>query len=238
MRVAVQVFSFAEPDLKRTLDAYANCRTPAGAEFLYKVYVTPREAVTAYSVGAARDHDVFELVETPPGKLTSRDVAHDRAVDTGADVIVTGDADAPPLEEGYLETLLAPFEHPEVVATNSLPVAPGLIGLGIDAIGALEDVVRPHLHGQGSAFTATTWERAGGFDEAIDQRDAGAVRRAEEFGLYRRFAALGKVVNTGARVRNDSRRVRCALRSVGAREPTDPFCQRRGVATFEPRHQR
>lgn len=248
-RVAeVQVFAYAEPDLKRTLDAYAECQTPSGWELVYKACVTPRGAVArapadlqdlvARHVDVALEHDVFELLETPPGKLSSRNHAHAAAVDAGVDAIVAGDADAPPLDRDYLEQLLEPLKCPTTVATNARPVAPWTpLGTLTNAAGWLIDDLRPHVNGQGHALDARAWEFAGPF-EVDDETDATAVRLEEEFAFRRRLEDLGDVIDVGAaRVRNDIRRTRCALRrsfrGLGIDEPA--YCRRLGAETFQPR---
>lgn len=242
-RAEVQVFAFDEPDLKRTLEAYANCTTPAGWSVTYKACVTPRSAIASApaalhevvhrQVDIARNHDVFELVETPPGKLASRNHAHSLAADAGVDVLVVGDADAPPLTMDYLDQLLAPFAD-DVVATNARPVAPWTpIGAATNLMGWAHDVAVPHMNGQGHALRATAWEAAGPF-VVDDQTDNPEVRLEEEFALRRRLDELGNVVDVAdARVHNDTRRTRCKLEAVLPGDPS-PYCQRLGVETFAP----
>lgn len=239
----VQVFSYDEPELQETLDAFADCRVPDRWALRYEACVTPAGAgleaneLLARQVDQAVNHPVFELVRTPPGKLSSRNAAHDAgAVD--ADVIVAGDADAPPLDRGFLEALLTPFQDADVVATNGTPVAPWtLLGTATNLLSWGHDVIQPHLNGQGHAFTADGWRAAGPFDVEAE-RNSYRVRRDEEFAFRRRLEDLGRVVDVSdARVYNDVRRARCRLRSAGPREPSDPYCSRLGTTTFEPRRQ-
>jgi hypothetical protein len=257
MHVVVQVFALAEPDLDRTLDAYAACDVPPFvSELRYEACVTPWSVVTAsnvvaddtstlrellaHDIAAARRHPVFELVETPAGKLVSRNRAHGHAFDAGADVLVVGDGDAPPLSADYLEQLLRPLTYRRVIATNARPVAPWTpIGAATNAVGWLQDAVMPHVNGQGHALSRAGWQAAGPFDEAAEaERMIRTVRREEEFAFRRRLEAAGTVVDVeAARVYNDVRRTRCRLRpsfrAFGIEEPA--YCARIGVESFGPR---
>lgn len=244
----VQVFSYDEPDLKRALDAYARCYPPDGWRLSYQACITPRGAIQSAPASyrdlvhrwteIARAHPVFDLVHTPPGKLASRNAAHDAALEAGAEAVVAGDADAPPLDEDYLAALLAPLQDADVVATNGTPVAPSTpIGVATNVLGRLHDVVVPHMNGQGHAFATDAWADAGPF-AVDDQTDSRTVRLEEEFEFRRRLAALGDVVDVAtARVRNDTRRTRCRLEALLPGQPSD-YCQRIGVETFTPRSSR
>lgn len=243
----VQIFSYDEPTLDHTLDAYADCTIPQGWELSYWACVTPRNGVTHESirqhrVEIAREHDVFEYVRTPKGKLASRNYAHDMAVASGADVIVSGDGDGPPMYDGYLERLLAPFDRRGVVATNGRAKSntPGLAPIVNTAI-IVEDNVRPSLMGRGSAFTAGGWQRAGPFDERAEaDKNVRAVRAEEEFAFRRRLEQHGEVVQTRAKVLRDDRRIKCRLYerplSYLGREPS-AFCDRVGTESFQPREE-
>lgn len=236
---AIQVFALDEPDLKRVLDAYAECTRPPGWDLVYKACVTPAPAAGAHHhrVDVADAHPVFDLEVTPPGKLASRNHAHDGAVDAGVDAIVAGDGDGPPLEADYLVELLAPFANTDVVATNATPVAPSTpIGVATNLVGWTHDAIVPHMNGQGHAISADGWLAAGPFDEAAEaDRRAHEVRLEEEFEFRRRLEAVGDVVDTRARVHNDTRRTRCHLERLLLGEAHDPYCQRIGAASFAPR---
>jgi hypothetical protein len=239
MHVALQLFSYDE-DYDRlwgTMDAYAEQTLPDSVDRVdYMCCLTP--AITARHVGAAQRHPTFEFFETPSGKLSSRNVAHDEAVSRGADVIVTTDADAPPLSDGTLSRLLEPYGSRETVATNANPVSPGLIGVANNITSGIEDIIRPHMHGQLSSFTAGAWESVGPFDTDIDQTDIHQVRGVEEFQFYRDLSQLGEVMYCPeARVTNDTRRVKCYLDSVQPGEPKHGFCKRAGNTTFQPKNE-
>lgn len=236
----IQVFAFAEPGLKETLDAYANCTRPAGWDLSYTAAVTPAPVdvweVRMHHAEIAADHDVFVYRPTPPGKLASRNTAHNQAVQRGADVIVAGDADAPPLDDDYFIELLEWFDQPEVVATNARPVATGgPIAVLTNAAGWAHDLVVPHMNGQGHAIAVDAWTRAGPFSEQAElERDVKRVRLEEEFEFRKRLEAVGRVVDTGARVHNDTRRTKCRLRRALGMEP-GPYCRRLGTHSFAPR---
>lgn len=241
MRVSVQVFSYDEgyDDLWGTMDAYAGCAEPSWADVDYWACVTPKPGQTASHPArhprAAREHPVFEFFETPKGKLRSRNEAHQSAAESAYDVIVTGDADGPPLTDEYLARLLEPLRDPEVVATNSYPISTGGLGPVLDLVSGIEDLAMPHMHGQGSAFTSEAWQEAGPF-VTPDETSMHHVRAAEEFGFYRDLKRLGDVrFAPGALVANDTRRAMCKFHRVRPRRFQDkPYCSRLGTETFHP----
>lgn len=226
MKVAIQVCSYDEPGLADTLDAWAAQPLPDGWSAMYHAGVTPEPGYTGPRtfgmVDHARSHPVFEYVETPSGKLSARNVLHDLAVDRGADVIISTDADAPPWDETTTETLLAAFDDPRVVAANTTPVSPPTpLGLVVNLLAPIEDFVLPHMNGQGHALTTDAWRAVGPFDESVSQTDSRLIRQEEEFGFYRRLRDYGTVVRTNARVYNETRRAECRF---GLRN--DWYCQR------------
>lgn len=241
MDISVQLFSFDEPAdrLAGTMDAYAECDVPPFVDSItYEACVTPKSTVASHPE-AARAHPVFDLVETPAGKLSSRNKAHERAVRSGSDVVVSGDADAPPLTTECLSRLLRPLRSNRVVAANSNPIATSGTGPIVNVIAAAEDAARPHMHGQCSAFSVGGWKHAGPFDTEIDQTDIRQVRREEEFRFYRRLSEVGNVVKVhDAKVLNDTRRVTCAIESAGPGRSKYPFCRRAGEHTFHPSDKR
>lgn len=237
MNVVVQIPAFEEGrQLTQTAQQIVAQPTPDHTVDVEAwVTLSPPDRSLCDTWQAAMDARGVDSFEAPQGKLSARNAAHGHAVEQGYDVIVTWDADAPPLREATLATLLAPFDREGVVATNSRPVAatePSLPDRVIDVAGRLEDTINPHLHGQCSAFTAAVWDQTRDFDDSLDQTTMDPVRGEEEFGLYRRFAEHGKIVDTGALVYNDPRRHYCKWPLVGDQD----FCSRRaGNATFEPR---
>lgn len=244
--VALQVFAYDEAEagagVEATLDAYAAQPVPAWADVTYEACVTPASTGGGdrdRTVEQAAAHPVFEYVEMPAGKLSSRNAAHEAAVGRGADVIVSADADAPPLGEDALGARLEPLGEDGVVATNSRPTSPPTpLGIAVNLAAWAEDVAFPHVNGQLHALTAGGWRAAGPFDVGVDERSVQAVRAEEEHRFRQRLEAVGEVRDVpGARVYNDTRRTRCRLRrSLGL--STSDYCDRHGVTTFHPTHTR
>jgi hypothetical protein len=237
VNVTVQMFAFREPEIAATMDAVSAQETPPWADVTYEAWVTPsRSDGGCGTLRAAEKHRVFEAHEAPPGKLSSRNAAHDHAFSRGADSVVVWDADAPPLSGAELGRLIDPLRTRTVLATNSRPVSGGVIGTAVNIGGMVEDAVNPHLHGQCHAFTAEAWDHIGPFPD-VDETDIDAVRAVEEFEPYRALAERGEVIQTAARVRNDTRRHRCRIEdtwsSLGRPNP-DGWCDRRGIETFQP----
>lgn len=232
MRVFVQIPAFEEgPRLARVASQIVAQNPPQGVDVTYEAWVTlsPKDKSLCSTWQAAKSVDGLDVYEAPEGKLSARNAAHNHAIESGADVVVTWDADAPPLHADVLAELLAPFESDDVVAVNGAPVSPPTaVGTVVNVVGAVEDTVRPHLHGQLSAVRATAWWKAGPFDEKVDQTSVGSVRSEEEFSFYRRLRSLGRVVESkNAQVANSTRRLECRL---GLRD--DAYCGRIGEETF------
>lgn len=233
MNVTVQVPAYSEGDIiEDTLAELTAQREPTWADVSYEAWVTPScpNPESCRTWVRARDFDGVDAHLAPNGKLSTRNEAHGHAVEGGADVLVTWDADAPPLHDDVLAELLAPLRSDGVVATNSAPTAPPtVVGVAVNVLGRVEDVARPHMHGQCSAFTAEAWQQAGPFDTDLDETEVFEVRQEEEFGFYRRLAELGAIEHPdGAMVENHPRRAECLL---GVRN--DGYCRRRGVETFQ-----
>lgn len=237
MNVVVQVPVYDEPpgQLRETLRSITEQREPPATEVSHECWITPTGGEDpAYDVAESEGYDTYSA---PQGKLSARNLAHDTAFSDGAGAVVTWDADAPALSDSALAQLVAPLGG-EVVATNSAPlnwltptgrVSP--TGLFMDVIGAAEDLVRPHLHGQASAITRSGWELAGPFDTGRNETEIHDVRSEEEFDFYRRLSQYGRVEQTAARVYNNPRRWLCNLPQF----QNTGYCQRRGVKTFNPR---
>lgn len=245
MRTAiVQIPAFSESPWTDRLDQITAQSPPDGWTAEFEAWVTPNcpnlDGCMTYQ--NAKHHPNVDAHVAPEGKLSSRNEAHAHAVEArGADVVVTWDADAPPLNEYALAALLMPYDDVEVVATNGNPVAPGgVVGRITNAFAGIEDRLRPQMHGQLSSFTADAWERAGPFDtETINERAIEDVRAAEEFGFRRRLEEYGSVVDVPeAKVLNDTRRVKArtnkAFRRFTPKYPDGFHDDRRGV-TFHPR---
>lgn len=230
MNVALQLFAYDEgyDRVYDTMDMWADQYTDHHID--YFGCVTPKPG--GMTVDAVLDHPDYELIETPKGKVSSRNYAHDMVMEY--DVIVTTDADAPPLSDDTLYNLLYPYRDVDVVATNANVSSPGIFGLAVNTLGRVEDAARPHMHGQCSSFTTDAWEVCGPFDESVDQTNVGDVRSVEEFGFYSDLDMLGKVIYChDAPVFNDTRRVYCKFDSTPFVEPKHEWCQRIGVDTFD-----
>lgn len=244
MRTAiVQIPAFSESPWTDRLDQITSQSAPAGWTAEFGAWVTPN-APTLDACGTyqnAKNHPDVTVHEAPTGKLSTRNRAHAHAVqERGADVVVTWDADAPPITEHALAAILMPFDDPEVVATNGNPVSPGpVIGKMVNALGAVEDRIRPQMHGQLSSFTADAWRHAGPFPaESVDETKMSEVRPAEEFGFRQRLEQYGKIVDVDeAKVLNDTRRVEArtgkAFSRFTRKYPSGFHDDRRGK-TFHP----
>jgi hypothetical protein len=236
--VVIQLPAYDEANIiADTMRAIREQPVPEGYTVTYEAWITRNEDKFGLcdTMVAADRVEGWDTFEAPQGKLSARNAAHDDALARGADIIVTWDADAPPLTEGTLTALVAPFEDDAVVAVNSVPVAapePDLIGRLTDLTGFALDRINPHIHGQCHAMTAAAWDRLGPFDDSIDQTESTTVRQIEEFGFYDRLTEIGTVVTADdAVVFNDTRRTRCRVPLLGDSE----FCDRRsGAVTFRP----
>ena len=237
MEVVIQIPAFQEGQrLTETAEQIAAQPTPEFASVDVEAWVTlsPPDRSLCTTSQAAMDARGVDTFEAPRGKLTARNAAHDAAVERGYDVIVTWDADAPPLREDTLLQLLEPFVDDAVAATNSKPAAataPNPIDRAVDLAAYAEDRIKPHLHGQCSAFRAGVWDDYGGFDTSIEQSEIDSVRQEEEFAFYDAVSEYGEIVDTGALVYNDPRRHYCKWPLLG----DGSFCKRRsGNVTFAP----
>lgn len=200
-----------------TATEIANQTVPDGWDVDYEAWVTlsppNRELCDTWQNAMAAEN--VGVIEAPQGKLSARNEAHDSAVERGYDVFFSWDADAPPLRDGVLASMLRAFEQdPRPACVNSKPKSSpdGLVGQAIDAFAAAEDVATPHIHGQCHALTAEAWDIAGPFDESLDQTSMQEVRSEEEFGFWRALRSVGPVVQPhDAVVYNDPRRTYCKL---------------------------
>lgn len=234
--VALQVIAFNEPEekLARTFQSVNEQQVDRRVNVSTEAWITPASQEDP-SFDFARDNG-FEPFTAGKGKLTARNQAHDHAVDDGADIIVTLDADAPMVTTHSLASLVRPLRDGAAAFANSMPVSHppphgkvSAFGMAVDVGGRLEDAVFPHAHGQCSAFTARAWREAGPFDTDLDQTDSVEVRQEEEFDFLRRVKGVGRAtMPKGAKVYNDPRRHLCRFPVVGSAD----YCEERGVETF------
>lgn len=242
--VVVQVPAFAEPNLGETLDAIAEQDPPPGVDVSYQAWVTPEteDPDDDATFQVAADHPVFDVFIGETGKLSTRNKAHEYAVEQGGDVIVTWDADCLPTGPDVLANLVQPLLDGEAVASEGKPRKPyrNPLSVAVNALAVAEDVVRPHLDGQLSALSASAWASCGPFSEAVDQTDLNAMRQEEEFGLHDCLQATGSVVSPrGTKVIEDPRRVQWHVDKAFQRfgRPMSDWGRKRGVDTFHPRHE-
>lgn len=239
----VQIPAFSESPWTDRLDAITAQSPPDGWTVNYEAWVTPNcpslDGCMTYQ--NAKNHPEVDAHVAPRGKLSTRNEAHAHAVqERGADVVVTWDADAPPLNEHALAALLMPYDDPEVVATNGNPVADGpVLGPVVNTFAAVDDRLRPQMHGQLSSFTADAWRYAGPFNtDGVDETKMTEVRPEEEFAFRRRLDEYGRVLDVDeAKVLNDTRRVEAltgkAFSRFTRKYPSEFHDDRRGK-TFHP----
>lgn len=211
LTATLQVPVYAEDHrlLRRTFSKLQEQYVPDDVIMEYEAWVTPSGRVDPAL--AAAEEAGFEVHRAPEGKLATRNEAHTSA---NGDVILSIDADAPPMKPYVVSSMIDALRDPEVVAANSTPRSRtrpdgggSLFGLGVDVVGAAEDIVWPHMHGQAQAFTAGAWDRAGPFDASMDGQPISAVRGEEERRFYRRLRTLGHIETpVEAVVYNDPRR--------------------------------
>jgi len=234
MDAVVQIPAYEEGrTVYKTATEITQQRVPDGWDVDYEAWVTlsppDRELCDTWQNAMAAEN--VEVYEAPVGKLSARNVAHDSAVERGYDVFFSWDADAPPVYEDTMATMLRAFEQdPRPVCVDSTPKSSpdGVVGQVVDFTAAIEDIATPHIHGQCHAMTAEAWEAVGPFDESVDQTSLPTVRAVEEFGLWRKLRAIGDVAKPpGAVVYNDPRRIKCKIPFA----PSD-HCTGR-VGTFE-----
>lgn len=240
MKAVVQIPMYHEPEPEVALEAISSQQPPPGWDVEFEAWVTPRTAhprddgtyLAAESVAG------IETFEVPGGKLTARNRAHDHAVGNGADVVVTWDADAPPLHDDALANLLEPYSDPDVVATVGEPVPPpSVIGTALALKKAVQRPFTQQIHGQLSSFRSGAWEAAGPFATDLRENSLLAVWMEEEFKFGHRLRQQGRVEYVhAAEVRDDTRRWACRLSepfAFSGREPPARCRSMGGAETFE-----
>lgn len=132
----------------------------------------------------------------PEGKLTARDWG---IRNLGADIVVSADAgDIYP--EGWLESLLQPFEDDKVVATfGSCKSKHGLLHLRYRTVKNLKERSKlrrkvSRLQGRNSALHTGSYIGVGGFNLAINQKNRFRMVLEEEVNLRRKMEKIGDVI--------------------------------------------
>jgi len=232
--VVVQVPAFEEPQrLPATLSAIRSQTYPSGYTIYVEAWVTPSRDDSGVCSTLQAAQSVLpsqHVYEAPNGKLSTRNTAHDHARESGADLILSWDADAGPLHDNVLQSIVTTAVEPGVAAANSIPVSRDgtILGEMVDLAARVEDTLRPHLHGQLQAITPDAWDHAGPF-VTTSESNAMKVRREEEYSFRKRVAEVGDVVTApNAEVYNDPRRHYCRLPG----NSTDEYCKRIGQETF------
>ena len=211
LTATLQVPIYAEDHrlVRETLSSLREQHVPDDTIIEYEAWVTPSARVDP-AIAAAEDAG-FEVHRAPEGKLATRNEAHN---DANGDVILSIDADAPPIYHHTVSSMVDAIREPGTVAANSRPrsrTGPdggvSLFNLAVDMGAVVEDVLWPHLHGQAQAFTAAAWDKAGPFDASLDGSRLMQVRVEEERRFYKRLQEIGDVVTPReALVFNDPRR--------------------------------
>lgn len=232
----VQLFAYDEPGLiTDTMDRYAATPAPDGWTLDYQAWVTP--SPTHETLRQAESHSTFRAMRAPQGKLTTRNKAHDWAFAHNYDVVITADADEPPLRDDYFAELLAPFSRPGVQAVSAWPKNTSALAPVLDVARRFDEANRP-LRANCSAVSEHAWHHAGPFrTDVVDETDIDSVRPEEEFAFRRRIEEIGDVVEQhAAQVEANNRRLSSkvfgALRPLGN---TDiGHAASRGAETFAP----
>lgn len=235
-RAVVQLFAYDEPDvIAETLDRYAATPAPDNWTLDYQAWVTPTP--TRETLRHAESHPTFRAMRAPQGKLTTRNKAHDWAFTHNYDVVITADADEPPLRDDYFTELLAPFSRPPVQAVTAWPKNTNALAPLLDVARKFDEANKP-IRANCSALSQQAWSHAGPFrTNAVDETDIDSVRAEEEFGFRRRIEEIGEVVEQhSAQVEANNRRM--ASKVFGALRPlgqTDlGHAASRGAQTFAP----
>jgi glycosyltransferase involved in cell wall biosynthesis len=129
------------------------------------------------------------------GKLTARNYATRYAK---GNIIVSVDADCY-YPEGWLETLLEPFNYEGVIGTRGRTIHYDSTFAWNEAWTLFEDIdmkiMRPNrMAGRNCAYYKDMFFLSGGFDEEIDQLDVLDMVQEEEIGFGNRLAQLGKLI--------------------------------------------
>lgn len=135
-----------------------------------------------------------KIISAPKGKLTARHIGVMRAK---GDVIVGVDADTyyPP---NYLNLVLRHFHDPRVVGVTSPRLYRRDSNLIINAAviwsNLLEGFVGRRMPGSNSTMSKKAYIETGGFNLAINQFDARAMIKEEEYLFPDRLRRIGKVI--------------------------------------------
>lgn len=159
----------------------------------YFEFILADSSSTDSTVSIAEPY-VDRIITVPRGKLTARNIATDQS---NHNIIVSVDADAyyPP---NWLNTLLKPFNNPEVIAVH---------GSNIDHdapfIGRLFTLIHPlyikalspyEMNGGNAAYYKHAFYLTGRFNEFINQLNSSEMSKEEEHNFGKRLSRLGKVI--------------------------------------------
>lgn len=133
---------------------------------------------------------VDKIVNTPRGKLTSRDMTLKKS---NCDIIAYADAgDIYP--KGWLNKLLCPFRRSDVVAVGGFSHTLGRLNKPIGVLNNINNMVNNVLMGRNSALRRDAYLECGGFDLSIDEANLHEVWFEEEFKLPEKMSEVGEVV--------------------------------------------
>lgn len=135
-----------------------------------------------------------KVISPVVGKLTARNMATDMAK---GDIIVAADGDTMYYQH-WLNTLLKPFQGPEVVAVSGSIIQENIpfVPITLSILGGIVDkIIHPYrLTGNNCAYLKSAFIESGKFNESTNQLDISAMIQEEETGFGNRMAQLGKVV--------------------------------------------
>ena len=131
----------------------------------------------------------FSVLQSPPGKLTARDLATRAAK---GDVVFSADADTRYLPN-VANLMLRHMQDPEVAGVFSPRLREGF---PYEQVQALVYSVAPlhRFYGSNSCYKRSDYLDLGGFDCSIDQQDREAINVEEEREFIYRLAERGEIV--------------------------------------------
>lgn len=145
---------------------------------------------TDKTIEIARQYTNNIILQEKKGKLNARNIGTKKAM---GNIIVSVDADREYIQ-GWLNSLLKPFNEPNIVAVNGSDIYSGEFPLHELGNYIELNVVHPHrLDGGNSAYYKNLFFNIGGFNEGINQQDVYQMIEEEEIGFGRKISKYGKI---------------------------------------------